>query len=147
MLCVSASGWLTRDCRAFARNSPTCEGPPHLNKRTCRLRPTSSRRKFAGGASTPLDFASTRQVVSERFVQSNWRNATTGESGPTAFGETRQHVEIVLGIICVNQPVPSWILGDFCFAVDHRWDLLLVNHHGTREDYGGCAGWFRICGE
>ena len=32
----------------------TCEGPLHLNNRPCQLRPPSSKRKFAGGASSSL---------------------------------------------------------------------------------------------
>ena len=37
----------------------------------------------------------------------------TGQSGPTDSGETRQHVEIVLGIVFVNGPVPRFGIGGF----------------------------------
>ena len=39
---------------AFTRDSFDREGPPTVYNRSCRLRPPSSKRKFAGGASNPL---------------------------------------------------------------------------------------------
>ena len=149
MLCARASGLgslaiaAATACEPFDR-----EGPPQVYNRPCRLRPSAAAPEIRRGCiyhhlnSLPRD-----KWFRSSSCRSNWGNTTTGQSGPTDSGETRQHVGIVL-VECVGiDQCRVWILGDFYFAVDHRLDFLLVNHHGSREDYGGCAGWFRICGE
>ena len=99
---------------ASACDSSTCEGPPQLYNRPCRLRPPSSKRKFAGGASTFTCPALPRDKwFRSGSCRSNWRNATTGQSGPTDSGETRQHVGIVLCDCVGNRPVPRLGIGGF----------------------------------
>ena len=99
---------------ASMRDSSTCEGPPQLYNRPCRLRPPSSKRKFAGGASTFTCPALPRDKwFRSSSCRSNWRNATTGQSGPTDSGETRQHVGIVLVIVLGIDQCRDWELEDF----------------------------------
>ena len=53
VLCARASGLAhSRLPPRLHCDSFDLEGPPHLYNRPCRLRPPSSERKFAGGAST-----------------------------------------------------------------------------------------------
>ena len=149
MPCARASGLAHSQSPPHLHCDPsTCEGPPHLNNCTCRLRPIASQRKIAGGASTFTCPALPRDKwFRSGSCRSNWRNATTGQSGPTDSGETRQHVGIVLVIVLGINQCRDWILEDFDVAVVHRCLFLCVNHHGKRTDHGGSAGRFRICGE
>ena len=115
VLCVRASGLgslaiaAATACEPFDR-----EGPPQVYNRPCRLRPSAAAPEIRRGCiyhhlnSLPRD-----KWFRSGSCRSNWRNATTGESGPTDFGETRQHVWIVLCDCVVNRPVPSWIWGIF----------------------------------
>ena len=65
---------------AFACDSSTCEGPPSLYNRPCRLRPPSTKRNFAGGdlpfhlirASTRHKAKKTPGAIDISLLQCNW---------------------------------------------------------------------------
>ena len=134
---------------ASALRSFDCEGPPQVFKRPCRLRPTAAAAEIRRGCiyhhlnSLPRD-----KWFRSSSCRSNWRNATTGQSGLPDSGETRQHVGIVL-VECVGidqYRAGNWriVTSQFCSSLYS----IVRNHHGTRTDHGGSAGrWCRICRE